>query len=59
MSTILKVINLTDVCSSLVVAALYFVEVDVVGGSKSSSILVLAKAMLALSVISPSCFLPP
>ena len=59
MSTVLKVISLTGVCTSLAVAAPCFVGVDVVGGSKSSSILVLAKAMLALSVISPSCFLPP
>ena len=48
-------ISLTDVCSSLVVAALCFVEVDVVGGSKSSSILISAKAVLTLSVKSPSC----
>ena len=48
-------ISLTDVCSSLVVAALCFVEVDVVGGSKSSSILVSAGAILTLSVISSSC----
>ena len=55
MSAILKVISLTGVCSSLVVAAQCFVGVDVVGGSKSNSILVSAKAVLTLSVISPSC----
>ena len=33
MSTILKVISLTGMCSSLVVAAPCFVGVDVVGGS--------------------------
>ena len=59
MSTILKVINLTGVCSSFAVAASCFVGVYVAGGSKSNSILVLAKAMLTLSGISPSCFLPP
>ena len=49
-------ISLTGVCSSLVVAAQCYVGVDLVGGSKSSSILVSAKAVLAfLSVISPSC----
>ena len=42
----------------LAVAAPYFVRVDVVGGSKSNSILVLATDMLT-SVISPRCFLPP
>ena len=55
MSTILKVVSLTGVCSSLVVAAPCFVGVDVSGGSKSNSILVSAKAMLTLSVISSSC----
>ena len=55
MSTILKVINLTGVCSSLVVAALCFVGVDAVDGSKSNNILISAEAMLTLSVISPSC----
>ena len=34
-STILKVISVTGVCSSLVVAAPSFVGVNVVGGSKS------------------------
>ena len=58
MSTILKVISLTGVCSALAVAAPCFVRVDVVGGSKSCSILVLATDMLT-SVISPRCFLPP
>ena len=59
MSTTLKVISLTSVCSSLAVAIPCFVGVDVVGDSKSNSILALAKAMLTLSVISPSCFLSP
>ena len=54
MSTILKLISLTGVCSSLVVAASCFVWVDVVG-SKSNSVLVRAKVVLTLSVISPSC----
>ena len=54
-----KVISLTGVCSSHVVAALRFVGVDVVGGSKLNSILVLAKAVLTLSVVSPTCFLLP
>ena len=58
MSTVLKVINLTGVCSSLVVAAACFVGADVVGDSKSNSVLISAKAILTLSVISPSCFLP-
>ena len=60
MSTILQlqVISLAGVYSSLAVAVMCFVVVDVVGGSKSNGILVLAKAMLMLSVISPSCFLP-
>ena len=53
--TILKVISLTGVCSSPVVAAPCFVGMDVVGGSKSNSILVSAKAMLTLSVILSSC----
>ena len=51
MSTILKVISLTGVCSSLAVAVPCFAGVDVVGGSKSTSILVLAEAVLTLSVI--------
>ena len=55
MSTILKVIGLTGVCSFLVVAAPCFVGMDVVGGSNSNSISVLAKAVLTNSVISPSC----
>ena len=55
---ILKVISLTGACSSLVVAAPCSVGVDVVGRSKSDSILVSAKAVLTFSVISPSCFLP-
>ena len=55
MSTILKVISLTGVCSSLVVAAPWFTGVDVVGGTESNSILVSTKAVLTLSVISPSC----
>ena len=55
MSTIIIVVSLTEVCSSLVVAAPSFVGVNVVGGSKSNSILVSAKAMLTLSVISPNC----
>ena len=55
MSVILKVISLTGVCSSIVAATPCFVGVDVVGGSKSNSILVSAKAMLTLSVISPNC----
>ena len=59
MSTVLKVISLTGVCSSLAMAVPCFVGLDVVGGSKSNSILVLARTMLTLSVISPSCFLPP
>ena len=59
MSTVLKVISLTGVCSSLAAAVPCFIGVDVAGGSKSNSILVLAKAMLTLSIISPSCFLPP
>ena len=59
MLTILKVISLTGVCSSLAVAVPCFIGVDVVVESKSNSILVLAKAMLTLSIISPSCFLPP
>ena len=48
-------ISLTDVCSSLAVAVPCFVGMDVVGGSKSSSILISAKAVLTLSVKSPSC----
>ena len=48
-------ISFTGVWSSLVVAAPCFVSVDVVGGSKSNSILLSAKAMLILSVTSPSC----
>ena len=59
MPTVLKVISLTGVCSSLAVAAPCFVGVDVVGDSKSNSVLVLAKKMLTLSIISPSCFLSP
>ena len=55
MSTILKLISLTGVCSSLAVAVACFVGVDVVDGSKSNSKLVSAKAMLTLSVISSSC----
>ena len=57
LSTILKVISLTCVSRSLVlvVATPYFFRVDVVGGSKSNSILVSAKAMLTLSVILSSC----
>ena len=55
MSTTLKVISLTGVCSSLVVVARCFVGVDVVGGSKSNGILISAKGMLTLSVTSPSC----
>ena len=55
MSTILKLISLTGVCSSLAVTVPCFVGVDVIGGSKSNNILVSAKAMLTLSVISPSC----
>ena len=35
MSTIIIVVSLTEVCSSLVVAAPSFVGVNVVGGSKS------------------------
>ena len=57
--TILKVISLTGVCSSPVVAAPCFVGMDVVGGSKLNSILVSAKAVLTLSVVSPTCFLLP
>ena len=34
MSIVLKVISLTGVCSSLAMAAPYFVVMDVVGGSK-------------------------
>ena len=59
MSTIIIVVSLTEVCSSLVVSALCFAGVDVVGGSKSNGILVSAEAMLTLSVTSPSCFLQP
>ena len=59
MLTVLKVINLTGACSSLAVVVPCFAGVDVVGGSKSNSIVVLAKAMLTLSVISASCFVPP
>ena len=59
MLTVLKVISLTDVCSYLAVAVPCFVGVDAVGDSKSNSILVLAKAIVTLSLISPSCFLPP
>ena len=43
-SSVLKVISLTGVCSSLVVAAPCFVGVDVVAGSQSNSISVSAKA---------------
>ena len=63
MSTLLKVISLTGVCSSLVVATPCLVGVDVVSGSKSKSVLVSDKDMLRLSVILPfenqrlpSCF---
>ena len=55
MSTILNVISLTGVGSSLVVAAPCCVGVGVAGGSKSNGILVSAKAVLTLSVISLSC----
>ena len=55
MSTILKVISFTGVCSSLVVAVPCIVEVDAAGGSKSNSVLVSAKAMLTSSVILSSC----
>ena len=43
MLTVLKVISLTGVGSSLAVAVLCFVRVDVVCDSKSNSILVLAR----------------
>ena len=59
MLTVLKVISLTGVCSSLAVAIPCFVELDVVDDSKSNSVLISAKAMWTLSIISPSCFLPP
>ena len=59
MLTVLKVINLTGACSSLAVVVPCFAGVDVVGGSKSKSVLVSAEAMLTSSVISASCFLPP
>ena len=55
MSTLLKVISLTGVCSSLVVATPCLVGVDVVSGSKSKSVLVSDKDMLRLSVILCSC----
>ena len=42
MSTVLKVISLTGVCSSLIVAAPCFVGFDEIGASKSNSILVSA-----------------
>ena len=59
MLTVLKVISLTGVCSSLAVAIPSIVGVDVVVDSKSDSLLVLATAVLTLSIKSPSCFLPP
>ena len=55
MSTVLSVVSLTGMCSSLVVAAPWFIGVDVVGGTESNSILVSAKAVLTLSVIPTSC----
>ena len=50
MLRVLKVISLTGVCSPLAVAIPCFVGVDVVGDSKSNSIIVLAKAMLTSRV---------
>ena len=49
--TILKVISLTGVCSSPVVAAPCFVGMDVVGGSKSNSILAVSYTHLTLPTI--------
>ena len=59
MSTVLTVVSLTGVCSPLVAVTPGFLGVDVAGGSKSNGILVLAEAVLTLSVIWPSCLLPP
>ena len=44
MPAVLKMISLTDVCSSFAVAVPCFVGVDVVAGSQSNSISVSAKA---------------
>ena len=54
-STVLNVIGLTGVRSFLVIVAACSVELDVVGGSQSDCILVPAKSMLTLLLISPSC----
>ena len=58
MSTVLSVISLTAVHSFLVVATPCAVGLDLIGGSKSASILVSTKAVLTLSVLSPIGFLP-